>query len=63
MSAAGSESGSSEALERSEQLIDEAKDAAHAALPDGSPAEELDVPAPDNVNLDRDGDGTAYQAG
>jgi hypothetical protein len=45
MTAAGSETGGAEQLERSEELIDEAKDAAREALSDTPPAENLDVPA------------------
>jgi hypothetical protein len=44
MAATESEAGGSEQLERSEELIGQARDAAHEALSDTPPAENLDAP-------------------
>jgi hypothetical protein len=54
MTATGSDASGAEELERSEQLIDEAKDAAPEALSDTPPAEHLDVPAT-GTGLDEEG--------
>jgi hypothetical protein len=54
MTAPGTDGGGAEELERSEQLIDEAKDAAREALSDTPPAENLDVPAT-GTGLDEEG--------
>ena len=57
MTATGSDAGGAEELERSAQLIGEAKDAAHEALSDTPPAENLDVPAT-GTGLDEEGEDT-----